>query len=504
MIKTVLVANRGEIAMRVLRTCRELGMKTVAVFSEADRGSPHVRYADQAFCIGAPPASDSYLRGDRIIETARQAGAQAVHPGYGFLSESHQFARSCLEAGLIFVGPRPETVQLFGDKLAARRLASDLGIPVLNGSAASLDDTELLSAADSLGYPLLLKAAAGGGGMGIQAVGSPTELEDAIPGLRRQARHAFGDDGLYLERLLRGARHIEVQLLGDTSGQVIHLGERECSIQRRHQKLVEEAPSLALDASLRQRICEAAVRIGLAAGYVGAGTVEFLLDAEGAFYFLEVNPRLQVEHTVTEVLTGVDIVQEQLRIAAGRKLGYAQDAVRPWGWVLQCRILAEDALRGHIPTTGRICRLVESAGPGIRVDSGICEGLTITTNYDSLLAKLLVWGKTRAEAIVRMRRALAEYQIIGVTTNLELHRALFDSFRFFGGNVHTRFLEEQFHLPDPDGQDRLVAALTLALQAHRQRPAEYAVADSTSRSQWKTLGRWELQRGTRLQSAEDW
>ncbi len=493
MISKVLVANRGEIAVRVLRTCRELGLETVAVFSEADREAPHVRYADEAYCIGPPPAQESYLRGERLIETALRAGARTVHPGYGFLAESPAFARACAEAGLTFVGPGPEAMELLGDKIAARRVARDLDIPVIEGSVHTLDDEELLNAAGRIGYPVMLKAAAGGGGMGIRVAHSRAELEDVIPVARREAQAAFGDDAVYLERLVEDARHVEVQLLGDTHGHVIHLGERECSIQRRHQKLIEEAPSRAVDDDLRQRICRAAVRIGQAVGYAGAGTVEFLLDPEGDFYFLEVNPRLQVEHTVTEAVTGVDVVKEQLRIAAGRELHYVQEDIRYRGWALECRILAEDPARGFIPAAGCITRLIEPGGPGIRVDSGICEGLTVTPYYDSLLAKLVVWGETRGVAIVRMRRALEEYRIIGVTTNLDLHRALLDSHRFFGGQFHTRFLEEQFLLPETGSEDHLAAALTAALLDYRRRGGA-EVTGKPRVSRWKMLGRWELMR----------
>jgi len=490
-INKVWVANRGEIAVRVLRTCKELGLATVAVFSEADRGAPHVRYADEAFCIGEPPAQQSYLCSESIIEAALQASAQAVHPGYGFLSESAAFARDCAQAGLTFVGPRPDTVALLGDKVAARSVASDLGIPVTRGSRGTLDDHQLLAAAGRLGYPLLLKAAAGGGGMGIQAIHSHHAMQHAIPALRRKARRSFGDDSLYLEQMVEGARHIEVQILGDCHGRVIHLGERECSIQRRHQKLVEESPSPSLDETLRQLICEAAVRIGQAVGYIGAGTVEFLLDAQDRFYFLEVNPRLQVEHTVTEMVTGMDVVKEQLRIAAGRKLPCHQDAVRPWGWGLQCRILAEDPFHDCRPTHGQVSHLVEPAGPGIRVDSGICAGYTVSSYYDTLLAKLISWGKTRPEAIVRMRRALDEYRIVGLTTNLELHRRLLDSYRFFAGRINTRFLEEHLSLPPANGDHHLVAALAAALLEHRRR-SHSEQEESSSHSPWKMLGQWEL------------
>lgn len=488
MIRKVLVANRGEIAVRVLRTCRELGLETVAVYSEADRDSLHVRYADEAYGIGPPPARESYLRADRIIEVALGASAQAVHPGYGFLAESASFARACAEAGLIFVGPRPETLELLGDKAAARRLARRLGIPVLPGTDGALDDSELLSAAHRIGYPVMLKAAAGGGGIGIRVARSPDELEAAIPLARREAQAAFGDDALYLERQVEHARHVEVQILADGRGHVLHLGERECSIQRRRQKLVEEAPSRAVTPALRKRLCRAAVTLMRAAHYVGAGTVEFLLDPAGRFYFIEVNPRLQVEHTVTEAITGVDIVKEQLRIATGRELGYRQGDIRPRGWALECRILAEDPQRNFAPSVGRILRLREPGGPGIRVDSGICEGMTITPYYDSLLAKLIAWGETRGVAIVRMRRALEEYQILGVTTNLDLHRALLNSLRFFGGQFHTRFLEEGFTPPPPEDEAILAAALTVALADWQRRVGR---RQEKTISRWRLLSRWE-------------
>jgi len=494
MISKVLVANRGEIAVRVLRTCRELGLGTVAVFAKADREAPHVRYADEAYCIGPSPARESYLQGERIIRVALESCAQAVHPGYGFLAESPNFARACAEAGLIFVGPRPETLELVGDKPAARRLARQLRLPLVPGTDRALDDAGLLESAGRIGYPVLLKAAAGGGGMGIRLIRSPAELEAAIPLTRREAQAAFGNRALYLERSIEKARHVEVQLLADGCGHAIHLGERECSIQRRHQKLIEEAPSRALDPVLRQHIFRAAVRIAHAVGYVGAGTVEFLLDPGGSFYFLEVNPRLQVEHTVTEAITGVDIVKEQLRIAAGRELRYVQEDIRPRGWALECRILAEDPFQGFAPCVGRISRLREPGGPGIRVDSGVCKGLAVTPYYDSLLAKLVAWGETRGVAIVRMRRALKEYQISGVTTNLDLHRALLDSHRFFGGQFDTRFLEERFVPPEPEEEGYLAAALTAVLLDWRRRVGSQAGGEETT-SRWKMMGRWELQRG---------
>lgn len=500
----VLVANRGEIAVRVLRTCRELGLQTVAVFSEADRGAPHVRYADEAYCLGPPPARESYLRRDRLVDVALRAGAAAIHPGYGFLAESPAFAQDCVDAGLTFVGPPPDTIELLADKPAAREVARQLGIPVVEGSVSHLDDAGLLAAADRLGYPVMLKAVAGGGGMGIRAAHSHSELKAAIPRARQEAQAAFGDDDVYLERLVEDARHIEVQLLGDEQGHVIHLGERECSIQRRHQKLIEEAPSRALDDELRQRIHQAAVEIGKAVGYISAGTVEFLLDDDGQFTFMEVNPRLQVEHTVTEAITGVDIVKEQLRIAGGRELRCSQQDVVSRGWALECRILAEDPNQGFAPSVGRIVRLREPAGPGVRVDSGIAEGEAVTPYYDSLLAKLIAWGETRAVAIVRMRRALEEYHIAGVATTLRLYRALMDSTRFLGGQFHTGFVEEKLRGAREDGGDgtpgsweadaerRRAVAVAVALLDHRRRQAEEPRMSGISR--WKMLGRWEMMR----------
>jgi acetyl-CoA carboxylase biotin carboxylase subunit len=493
----VLVANRGEIAVRVLRTCRELGLETVAVFSEADREAPHVRYADEAYCIGPPPAQESYLCGERIVEVAQRAGVRAIHPGYGFLAESPAFARDCIAGGMTFIGPSPEVMEVIGDKVSARGVARRLGIPVTAGTAHALADEDLLAAAERIGYPVMLKASAGGGGMGMRVARSRADLAAVVASARQEARAAFGSGAVYLERLVEDARHIEVQLLGDTHGHVIHLGERECSIQRRHQKLIEESPSRAVNDALRHRVCQAAVTLGREVGYVGAGTVEFLLDAEDNFFFMEVNPRLQVEHTVTEAVTGVDIVKEQLRIAGGRELRYGQADIRPRGWALECRILAEDPEQDFLPAVGRITRLLEPGGPGIRVDSGVSEGFQVSPYYDSLLAKLIAWGETRGVAIVRMRRALAEYRIDGLKTNLALHRALFNSHRFFSGQFHTRFLEEQFQLPErPEVDARMAAALVAALVAHRQRNARVAERRNPT-SRWKLLGRWEQLRGGR-------
>jgi acetyl-CoA carboxylase biotin carboxylase subunit len=490
MIKKVLVSNRGEIAVRILRTCRELGLETVAVFSDADRDSPHVRYADEAFCIGPAPAQESYLQGNRIIQVALQAGAQAIHPGYGFLAESADFAHQCIQAGLIFVGPKPDTIKLLGDKLAVRSLARRLHLPVLRASNISLKDKDLLAAADRIGYPLRIKTVVDGSRRMIHPVYSRSELETAIPLARQAAYASLHNSAVYVERWIENARHIEAQILGDSQGHIIHLGERECSIQHRHQKLVEEAPSRALDSSLRERILDAALRIANVLDYLGAGTVEFLLDPNGKFYFLQVKASLQVEHTVTEAVTGVDMVKEQLRIAAGRPLHYTQAEVQPRGWAIECRILAEDPRHDIRTSMGRISRLVEPGGPGVRVDSSICVGLTIHSFYGTLLAKLVTWGETRAAAIVRMRRALDEYQIQGITTNLDLHRALLDSHRFLGGQFHIQLLKEPFEPLEKEEDEHFAAALTIALMDWRKRVGAHVRTEKPVNA-WKILGRWE-------------
>ncbi len=495
MLKKVLVANRGEIAVRILRACRELGLKTVTVYSDVDRNALHVRYADEAYPIGPAPASQSYLRIDRIIDVAGRSGADAVHPGYGFLAEQAGFAQACRDAGLIFVGPSPETLSMAGDKAAARRTMSAVGVPVIEGTDEELSDADLMAAARRIGLPLKVKAAAGGGGKGMRTVDSHQDLNDAVLAARREAEAAFGDGSLYLERVVEDARHIEFQILADHHGNIIHLGEREGSIQRRHQKVIEEAPCWAVTPQLRQRMGEMAVRVARAAGYTNAGTVEFLLDREGNFYFLEVNCRLQVEHPVTEMVTGVDIVKEQLRIASGRRLRYQQKDVRWRGWSLECRILTEDPYNGFLPSTGRITWLHEPTGPGVRVESGIYEGFVISPYYDSLIAKLVVWGETRGEALLRMRRALEEYRVMGVGTNIPFHQQILNDTRFIGGQVDTTFLESRFSMAeDDDPNDLEVAAIAAVLFAHRQRQRTLTMTgphDGQSQSNWRRMGRRE-------------
>lgn len=494
MFRKILIANRGEIAVRVIRACRELGIRTVAVFSEVDRNALHVRYADEAYPIGPAPARESYLRIDKIIDVARRAGADAIHPGYGFLAERPDFAEACEEAGITFIGPPPRAIGAMGDKATARRMAKALGVPIVPGTDGGLSDEDLIRAAQIIGFPVLIKASAGGGGKGMRIVRSPEEMPDALAAARREAMAAFGDDDVYLEKLVEGARHVEVQILADQHGNFIHLGERECSIQRRHQKLIEESPSPIVDEEMRARMGEVAVRIAQAIGYVNAGTVEFLVDKDHNFYFIEMNTRLQVEHPVTEMVTGVDIVKEQIRIARGRKLRYRQEEIRQTGWAIECRITAEDPFNNFMPSTGRIVTLAEPTGPGVRVDSGVYEGCEITPYYDSLIAKVITWGETRGEAILRMRRALEEFRIIGIQTSIPFHQAILNSTRFLAGHFDTKFVEERFAMDEetpPELEE--VAAIIAALVAHRRGQAATHVARRPARplSQWKWFGRYE-------------
>lgn len=494
MFKKVLVANRGEIAVRILRACEELGLETVAVYSEADRTALHVRYANEAYPIGSAPAKDSYLRIERIIDVARRAKVDAIHPGYGFLAENPEFACACREADVAFVGPPPEAISAMGDKVAARRTMKAVGIPLVPGTVRELDDDEVVDAAGEVGYPLFVKAVAGGGGKGMRLVSSEEELLPRVALARREAAGAFGDDRIYLERSIAGARHIEFQILADTRGNVIHLGERECSIQRRHQKLIEEAPSVALNEELRQRMGEVAVRAARAANYVNAGTIEFILDRDKNFYFLEMNTRLQVEHPVTELVMGVDIVKEQLRIASGRRLRYRQEDIKVNGCAIECRISAEDPHNGFLPSVGRVTSLYEPTGPGVRVESGIYEGFEVSLYYDPLIAKLAVWGETRGEALLRMRRALAEYRIAGVKTSIPFHQRILNSTNFIGGVYDTSFLS-RLTLGEEQRLDYLqVAAVAAALLSYQRRQKALAVMPSRQRegvNAWKRVGRWE-------------
>jgi acetyl-CoA carboxylase biotin carboxylase subunit len=498
MFKKVLVANRGEIAVRILRACRELGIKTVSVFSEADRQALHVRYADEAYYIGPAPSRDSYLRGDKIIEIARICQADAIHPGYGFLAERDDFAQSCEEAGITFIGPKPSAIAAMGDKAVARATVIKAGVPVVPGTedVGNLTDDDLIARAPKIGFPLLIKATAGGGGKGMRKVDSLAGMADLLKSARREAEASFGDGNVYLEKLVDGARHIEFQIMADGHGNVIHLGERECSLQRRHQKLLEESPSPFLDQDLREKMGQVAVKAAQAVEYLNAGTIEFLVDKNKNFYFLEMNTRLQVEHPVTEMVTGVDIVAEQIRIARGRQLSYTQQDIRFNGHAIECRINAEDPYNGFLPSTGRITHSLLPTGPGIRVDTGVYPGFEITPYYDPMIAKLIVWGETRGQAILRMRRALEEYRVVGVRTNIPFHQTMMDSHRFMAGQYDTRFVEERFSMAEMQERKTSyeeIAALLATLVAHdeAQHAAQIVRPAERDTSNWKWVGRWE-------------
>jgi acetyl-CoA carboxylase biotin carboxylase subunit len=444
-IRKVLVANRGEIAVRVMRTLREMGIASVAVYSDADRAALHVRHADEAVRLGAPPPRESYLRLDALLDAARATGADALHPGYGFLSENPDLPDACAESGIRFIGPPACAMRLMGEKTAARARMKTAGVPVVPGTEGAVADLDAArAAARAIGFPLLLKAAYGGGGKGMRVVRDEGELGAAFRQTTGEAASAFGRGEVFLERWVERARHVEVQILADAHGGTIHLGERECSIQRRHQKLVEESPSAAVTPALRARMGEAAVRAAQAAGYVNAGTVEFLLEPSGHFYFLEMNTRLQVEHPVTEMVLGLDLVREQLRIAEGAPLSIRQEDVRPRGWAIECRVTAEDPERGFAPSVGTIRTLRLPHGPGVRNDTGIDEGYAVPVFYDALLAKLIVWGASRDEAIARLSRALDEYVIAGLPTSLAFHRWVVRDAAFRAGDLSTAFVAERY------------------------------------------------------------
>jgi acetyl-CoA carboxylase biotin carboxylase subunit len=489
----LLIANRGEIAMRILRACHELGISTVAIYSEADRNAPHVRYAHEAYHIGPPPARESYLVVEKILDVARRSGAEAIHPGYGFLAERAEFAQACVDEDIVFVGPPARAIAVMGDKLMARKTVAEAGVPVVPGTNPGLNDEALMAAAKEIGFPLLVKASAGGGGKGMRPVHQADELEDAIAAARREALAAFGDDTVYIEKMITEARHIEIQLLADAHGNTIYLGERECSLQRRHQKVIEECPSFVVDEPLRQQMGEVAVAAAKAVDYVNAGTVEFLMDKNKNFYFLEMNTRLQVEHPVTELVTGVDIAQEQLRIARGRRLRIAQEDVKMKGWAIECRINAEDPYHNYLPSTGVITTSRLPTGPGVRVDTGVFPGYEVTPYYDSMISKLICYGETRGEAVLRMRRALEEYRIMGVKTNIPFHQHMMDSHRFLTGQFDTKFVEERFSMSDREAPDQLAAAIVATLVSHRQgqRASQIMAPGERDTSNWKWYSRWE-------------
>ncbi len=503
MFRKILVANRGEIAVRVLRACEERGIATVAVFSEVDRSALHVRYAQEAYCIGPAPSRDSYLRIDRIIDVARKAGADAIHPGYGFLSENAEFSAACADAGITFIGPGPEAIEKMGDKITARETVARAGVPLVPGSKPGLRDEELLARAEEIGFPVMIKASAGGGGKGMRVAESPESFPSLLAAARREAASAFGNDEVYIEKLIPNARHIEIQILADSHGNTIHLGERECSIQRRHQKLIEEAPSVAVEETLRQEMGRVAVAAAESVNYVNAGTVEFLFDTrDNKYYFLEMNTRLQVEHPVTEMVTGVDIVKEQFNIAAGRRMRFNQNDIVRKGWSIECRITAEDPFNNFMPSTGTVVYLQEPTGPGVRVESSLYRGMELSLYYDPMVAKLVVWGDTRAEAILRMRRALNEYRIGGIKTSIPFHQEIMDSTEFIWGTFDTGFLARRpvgrINRPSND-HERIVAAAAAMIAHEEGRKAVHIGAGRDNGAQglnpWKQAGRQRAVRG---------
>jgi acetyl-CoA carboxylase, biotin carboxylase subunit len=469
-ISKILIANRGEIAVRVIRACREMGIKSVAVYSEIDRTTPHVLMADEAYCIGPAPSRESYLVIDKLLAVARAAGADAIHPGYGFLSERAEFAERVRKEGFIFIGPSPESIRSMGDKTEARKLVSKAGVPTVPGTPGAISsEEEARSFCATVGYPVLIKAAAGGGGKGMRVVRTDSELGPSFRAASSEAKNAFGDERVYLEKYLDNPRHIEFQILADEHGNIIHLGERECSIQRRHQKVVEETPSVILDEKLRRNMGETAVNAARSCGYCNAGTIEFLVDKDRNYYFLEMNTRLQVEHPVTELRTGIDLVQAQIRVARGETLPWKQSDIRFRGHAIESRICAEDPENGYLPSTGLIRCIKPAMGPGVREDRGVEAGGEVSIFYDPLLSKVICWGENRDEAIRRMKRALDEYVILGIKTNIPLLKFILESREFYDGDFDTHFLGAHFSaekLPEPDRDLILATAVVAARTKH--------------------------------------
>jgi acetyl-CoA carboxylase biotin carboxylase subunit len=499
-MKKILIANRGEIAVRIIRACRDMGVQSVAVYSDCDRAALHVRMADEAYGVGGNPPRESYLRIDRIIDAVRRSGADAVHPGYGFLAEKEEFAAACRDAGVTFIGPSPEAITLMGSKTAARQVAIKAGVPVVPGTEDPLGDevseADVLAIAKRVGYPLMLKAVAGGGGKGMRMVTEPSELASALRAARSEASSAFGDSAVYLERRILTPRHIEVQLLADHHGTVIPFVERECSIQRRHQKVVEESPSMAVSPELRQRITSAAASVARQAGYTNAGTIEFLLDADGSFYFLEMNTRLQVEHPITEQVTGVDLVQWQIRIARGERLALDPAAMLvPRCHAVECRIYAEDPDTGFMPSPGPLRGLRVPHGPGVRDDSGVYEGAEVPIYYDPMISKLITWAEDRPGALARMKRALAEYEVRGIRTTIPFFRWILEDEDFRAARFDTTFIDRKLGarngepLGAPDDEHAVVAAVAVAIRQAIGSAAPAGAARAESPSRWQQAAR---------------
>ncbi len=499
MFKKILIANRGEIACRIIRTCREMQIKSIAVFSDADADALHVRMSDEAYNIGPPPSNESYLRGEKIIEVALAAGADAIHPGYGFLSENAEFVRQVAEAGIVFIGPSPQAMESMGGKISARKIAIAAGVPVVPGTTEPISSyEEAAEIASSFGYPVMLKASAGGGGKGMRLVDDENGLKAAIVAAQSEALASFGDDAVYIEKAILRPRHIEIQIFSDTTGNHVHLGERECSIQRRHQKVIEEAPSPINSLELRSAMGECAVLVAKAVDYVGAGTVEFLVsDLDRSFYFLEMNTRLQVEHPVTELVTGIDLVREQISVAAGEPLSFTQDDIKLVGHAIECRVYAEDPDNNFLPSPGTISRLRIPHGPGVRDDGGVYEGAEVSVHYDPMISKFAVFGRSRDEALERMRRALFEYEITGIKTTLPFFREVMNDEEFRSGELDTgfisRFMERRKVKSTSPGEETTdMAIIAAALSSAKKRNENLSQEPSNGTSRWVLYGRAAL------------
>lgn len=494
-IKKILVANRGEIAVRIIRACREMSIKTVAVYSDVDRTSKHVQMADEAYCIGAPAPLESYLNIEKIINVAKISGADAIHPGYGFLAENPIFAKRCEEEKIIFIGPNSKALQLVGDKLEARKIALKGDIPIIPGmQSKEVNLNEFEAWAKKIGYPVMLKASAGGGGKGMRIIQSPDELQSAIEAGKREAKSAFGDETVYLEKFIEEPRHIEFQVLADNYGNAVHLFERECSIQRRHQKIIEETPSTALNDELRQKMGEAAIKIIKLTNYNNAGTVEFLLDKNKNFYFLEVNARIQVEHPITEMVTGIDLVKSQIRIAQGEKLFLRQQDLAQRGAAIECRIYAEDPDNNFLPSIGKILYVHEPAGPGVRVDSSLYSGIEIPMYYDPILSKLITWAEDREKARLKMLQALSDYVIIGIKTQISFLKAVMQHPEYIAGNLHTNFISQNMQNWKEDYKQPYfkIALIAAAIASLKQSSTKSIAAKKITWDPWINLGPWEL------------